>query len=296
MALESAAVIHPDSARIARAFVAACRDELEAPKPGNVHVFAPGHRMEARDFLDSAAAAAGPLTAPGAGVGARVFGAVEATIRRVRQNTNLGIVLLCAPLAQAALNFSQEPLSNGLARVLAGLTREDAALAFKAIALANPAGLGAAPEHDVNRTADVTLLDAMRAAAGRDRIARQYANGFGDVFGLGLSELAAARRDRAIPEVETLRVYIGFLSAFPDSHIFRKHGAAAAEAVLDQARDFARQMRAWRNLEELRGAALAFDERLKRAGINPGTSADLTVATLFAARLAEKRDEHDEKR
>lgn len=282
-------MIHPDPARVARAFVAACRDELEAPKPGNVHLFAPGHRMEARDFLDSADAAAGPLTTPGACVGARIFGAVEATIARVRQNTNLGIVLLCAPLAQAALNFSQEPLPAGLARVLAGLTREDAALAFKAIALANPAGLGAAPDHDVNRPAEVTLLEAMRAAPDRDRIARQYANGFADIFGLGLSELAAARRDGAIPEVETLRVYIGFLSAFPDSHILRKHGAAAAEAILAQAQEFARQMQARRNAEDLRAAALAFDERLKLAGINPGTSADLTVATLFAARLAEKR-------
>src|SRR5262245_36918074 len=65
--------------RIAAAFVAACRDELEAPKPGNVHLFAAGHRMTADDFVRSAEAAAEPLTAPGARVGERILRAVEAT-------------------------------------------------------------------------------------------------------------------------------------------------------------------------------------------------------------------------
>ena len=90
------------AARIAAAFVAACRDELDAPKPGNVHVFADGHRMTAADFVRSAQAAAGPLTASGARVGLRILRAVEATHAAVGTNTNLGIILLCAPLAAAA--------------------------------------------------------------------------------------------------------------------------------------------------------------------------------------------------
>src|SRR5215468_8604197 len=87
---------------VAEAFVAACRDELAAPKPGNVHVYASGHGMTAAQFVDSAAAAAGPLCAPATRVGARIRGAVEATLRAVGANTNLGIVLLCAPLAASA--------------------------------------------------------------------------------------------------------------------------------------------------------------------------------------------------
>jgi triphosphoribosyl-dephospho-CoA synthase len=35
----------------------------------------------------------------------------------------------------------------------------------------------------------------------------------------------------------------------------------------------------------MRAPLLAFDRALKERGINPGTSADLTVATLFAATL-----------
>jgi triphosphoribosyl-dephospho-CoA synthase len=272
---------------VARAFRAACRDELESPKPGNVHLFAPGHRMEAQDFLDSAEAAAPAIAAGDLSVGARILGAVEATKARVGQNTNLGILLLCAPLAEAVLRFPATPLREALERTLAGLTQEDAGQAFRAIALAGPAGLGSAAEHDVNAPARVTLLEAMRVAAPRDRIAFQYANGFGDIFGLGLAELAAARQAGAEPWLATLRVYLRFFSAFADSHIARKFGAGAAEQARREAGEFVEKQGDWADPERVRAEALAFDASLKARGLNPGTSADLTVATLFAARLKE---------
>ena len=87
---------------LAAAFIAACRDELDAPKPGNVHVLSPGNRKTAADFMRSAEAAAPPLTKPGARIGRRILGAVEASTAVVPRNTNLGIVLLCGPLAAAA--------------------------------------------------------------------------------------------------------------------------------------------------------------------------------------------------
>lgn len=87
---------------IAEAFIAACRDEIEAPKPGNVHIFADGHGMTVPDFLRSAEAAAPALSNPSLLVGARILAAVEATFAAAGMNTNLGIILLCAPLAAAA--------------------------------------------------------------------------------------------------------------------------------------------------------------------------------------------------
>src|SRR5207248_11568899 len=92
----------PLAGAIAAAFKAACLDELEAPKPGNVHVFAAGRDLSAAEFVRSAEVAAGPLAQPGARVGQRILGAIEATQAAVATNTNLGIVLLCAPLAAAA--------------------------------------------------------------------------------------------------------------------------------------------------------------------------------------------------
>jgi triphosphoribosyl-dephospho-CoA synthase len=269
---------------VAEAFIAACRDELEAPKPGNVHVYACGHRMTAAQFVDSAVAAADPLCAPATRVGARIRGAVEATFRAVGANTNLGIVLLCAPLAAAA-ELDGCKLRDALVRVLDGLDVPDADDAFAAIVRASPAGLGRAERHDVFAAAQVTLKHAMAEAADRDRIARQYATGFADVFDLGMRLHAAATTRWSDPKSATLAVYLGFLSNFPDSHIARKHGGDAAAQVCRTAMKFDVLLWSAQEPADLLGELLAWDAALKARGINPGTTADLTVATLFGRRL-----------
>jgi triphosphoribosyl-dephospho-CoA synthase len=271
----------PEPISLARAFIAACEDELNAPKPGNVHIFAGGHGMVAQDFIDSAHAAAAPLTTPGIDVGSRIFAAIEATWARVGQNTNLGIVLLCAPIAHAALAYPRMALSAGVSKTLAGLTRADAELAFKAISRASPAGLGEAPEHDVAEPARVSLLEAMGAAAGRDRIAWQYVNQFEDIFGLGAETLEASRQNGEELALRVLRLYSAFLSAFPDSHIRRKFGEAAAARTMSEAEAFSTLIAGMERPADIYAEALRFDRSLKSRGLNPGTSADLTVATLF---------------
>lgn len=277
----------------ARAFIRSCRDEVEALKPGNVHVFADGHGMTVDDFLRSADAAAPALCAPGAPVGARILGAVRATFAAVGLNTNLGIVLLCAPLAAAAELAARRrqqprpPLRAALREALAGLTRQDAQAAFDAIVLASPGGLGAADRQDVRAPARVGLLEAMGEAAGRDRIAFQYADAFSDVFGRGLEALKNARGRGLKPPWLASAVYLEFLAAIPDTHISRKFGADAARATSESAEPLRAALAAASASETaaLEPALTAFDHRLKADGLNPGTSADLTAATLFADRL-----------
>jgi triphosphoribosyl-dephospho-CoA synthase len=269
---------------VAAAFKAACLDELDAPKPGNVHAFAPGHRMTASEFERSASAAAAPIAQAGARVGERVLAAVEATLAAVGINTNVGIILLCAPLAAAAEGAPPD-LRASLTRVLAALDVEDARLAFRAIVRAAPAGLGRVEQHDVFQPATVTLRHAMAAAAAHDRIAYQYATDFEDIFELGEPLLAAALGRTPHLRWATLDVYLGFLSAFPDSHIARKHGSDAAEAIRRTAAPFHQRMLQAEPVDNLLPELLSWDAKLKRDGVNPGTSADLTVATLFAHRL-----------
>ncbi|WP_279358397.1 triphosphoribosyl-dephospho-CoA synthase [Methylobacterium indicum] len=267
---------------IAAAYLAACRAELAAIKPGNVHIHAAGHRMSVADFEASAALSAPPLASAGAGVGARAEGAVAATRAGVGQNTNLGIVLLCAPLARAAERPG--PLRPALDAVLADLDDADAAGIYAAIRLASPGGLGRAERHDV--TADgppPPVLAAMGEAAARDRIARAYVTGFEDLFGTGLSALAQARARGLAEPWTTTAVHLAFLTGFPDSHLARKFGAAAAETVRAEAQA---ALGALTLGEEARAALLSHDSTLKAAGLNPGTSADLTVATLFLDALA----------
>jgi len=269
---------------IAEAFRWACLAELDAPKPGNVHIFADGHRMTAAEFVASADAAAPHLSASGARVGARILGAVEATFEAVGANTNLGIILLCAPLAAAAENDISD-LRASLIEVLQRLDTKDTELTYRAIVLAAPAGLGRSERHDVFGPAIVSLLDAMTEASGRDRVARQYATRFADVFEVGLPRLEAAVLQYADLRWATLATYLEFLSAFPDTHIARKHGAPAADRVCDAAAALQRSLHATEHPETPLPDLLTWDAALKADGINPGTSADLTVATLFANRL-----------
>lgn len=266
---------------IATAFRAACLAELDALKPGNVHRFGAGHGMEVAHFEAAAEAAAPHIAAVGAGVGARIEKAVEASFAAAGLNTNLGIILLCAPLAAAAERGG--PLRTALEQVLAGLTIDDAAATFRAIARANPGGLGRAEAHDVAAPPDIGLQEAMRAAAGRDRIARQYAEGFPDLFEIGLPRLAEMAAAPAPARAEA--VHLAYMAAFPDSHIARKFGLETAETVQREA-EAANGAVAWNAPDaERRRPLAAFDASLKARGLNPGTSADLTVATLFADRL-----------
>jgi len=270
------------AAAIETAFLAACDDELAALKPGNVHRHADGHRMTVADFERSAAAAAPAIALAGAPVGERILAAVEATREAVGTNTNLGIVLLCAPLAAASDTPARRDLRDRLASVLVHLTVADADAAFRAIRIAAPAGLGRAAEHDVAAPAMVDLGEAMAAAADRDSIARQYATSFADVFeALAVFRAAdAALEDRA---AATTLLHLVLLAAMPDSHVARKHGTAAAEALRAEAEDMLRLVGTDPRPHE--AALLAFDAELKRRGVNPGTTADFVVATLFADRL-----------
>jgi triphosphoribosyl-dephospho-CoA synthase len=263
----------------------ACRLDVAAAKPGNVSVASPGHGMRADDFLASAEAIAAPLSEPGRKVGERIAAAVAATASRVGMNTNLGIVLLAAPLAHAALTARPgETLERATGRVLAGLDSDDATQAFRAIVQARPAGLGAAARLDVRGPAEASLLEAMREAAHRDTIARQYAHGFGDVFRFGVRRFLAAFERHGSAEQAAVSCFLAWLARFPDTHVARKHGIEFARQVSDEAVSFEA---AWTAADDVAAARLVetWDASLKARGINPGTSADLTVASLLAARL-----------
>ena len=133
--------------QIEAAFLAACWGELAALKPGNVHRYSPGHGMEVAHFERAAEAAAGPIAEPAASVGKRILRATEASVAATGLNTNLGIVLLAAPLAKAAAETTLEiGLRRRLGQILSELDVRDAEDAFAAIRLANPAGLGTAEE------------------------------------------------------------------------------------------------------------------------------------------------------
>jgi triphosphoribosyl-dephospho-CoA synthase len=267
-----------DEAR--QAFLRACEFDVAVRKPGNVSLVSPGHGMTAAQFLASAQAAAPALFAPGQRVGRRIEAAVAASWAAAGCNTNLGIVLLCAPIAAAAERLPTSALRPGLEGVLADLDRDDAAAAYRAITRAQPGGLGEAQEEDVRQPPSLGLRAAMALAAGRDSVARQYANGYADLFEIALPQLPPGPLSAAGVQ----RVFLTLASRLPDSHIVRKHGEAVAQTVMSAAQGWLAQAQSGTDLDASPAFA-AWDEELKATAINPGTTADLTVATLLLAAL-----------
>ncbi|MGH7174531.1 MAG: triphosphoribosyl-dephospho-CoA synthase, partial [Gemmataceae bacterium] len=250
----------------------ACIWEATARKPGNVHRYRDFDDSTYLDFLLSAAAIAPVMTtACQRRVGATVLDAVRATRRVTGTNTNLGIVLLLAPLAAVP---PEQELRGGIERVLEELDVEDARRVYEAIRLASPGGLGRVSEQDVYAEPTQTLRQVMALAADRDLVARQYANGFAEVFNDGVPALFAGLQRTGSVEGAIVSAHLHLMAHHPDTLIARKRGSAEAKEAARRAR--AVLDTGWAELNR-------FDSWLREEGHarNPGATADLLTACLF---------------
>jgi triphosphoribosyl-dephospho-CoA synthase len=251
----------------------ACIWEATARKPGNVHRYRDFEDVGYVDFLQSAAAI-GPVMAVADrhSVGQTVYEAVCLTRTVAPNNTNLGMVLLLAPPAAVP---ADKVVRVGALEVLERLDVDDARLVYEAIRLANPAGLGRVEQQDVSAEPTLPLRQVMALAADRDLVARQYANGFREVFDDGVPALVRGLEQTGCLEGSIIFCHLSLLAKHPDSLIARKRGVAEAEEASRRARLV------------LRGD-MAVDEldawlRAEGHSRNPGTTADLVTAVLFVA-------------
>lgn len=259
--------------------------DVRALKPGNVHRYAGGHDMSMEDFLLSARVSSPILARSELSVGQRILESVRATRKAVGCNTNLGMLLLFAPLAAAASMDDGRDLRARLGAVLEALGHSEAKRVFEAIELASPGGLGQARQYDVSGPAPDSLLTAMCAAQHRDRVAFQYANVYEDIFAEPLAVLRDLLSAGYDVEWALVACYLGFLTQFPDSHVVRKHGEPVALRLMQQGAEILAKFRTYNNPEEAAPLLLEFDHDLKTAGINPGTSADLAAACILVHEL-----------
>jgi triphosphoribosyl-dephospho-CoA synthase len=273
-------------AALRAAYLEACEAELRAFKPGNVSVHSEGHGMTVEDFRRSAEASAPPLCDPALALGERIYSAIAATREAAGCNTNLGIVLLAAPLILACeARLPGQPLRESLGAVLSATTRADADWTYRAIRLAQPGGLGEAPEQDVRAAPQVTLLEAMRLAEHRDRIAFQYSNSFADILDFAIPRYHSALSRWGREEWATVAVFAGLLKNHPDSHIERKFGTRFSRRVAARMARIEQALQSPDEPEKVLRLLQEVDAEFKSCGINPGTTADLTVACLLAVRL-----------
>ncbi|MFO0942283.1 MAG: triphosphoribosyl-dephospho-CoA synthase [Pirellulales bacterium] len=217
--------------------------EASAPKYGNVHPSACFDDMHFGHFVASAAVQQSCFESIGSSVGDLVLRTVRETRYRVGRNTNLGTVLLLAPLAIAANAIEAEELGHATlaavtARVLGDLTAQDSSLVYEAIRVASPGGLGQQSENDVSSAvAPESLVAAMQQVAEVDSVARQYTNGFVEVFDPLLGWLDEELSKQADPLIAIQRFQLRCLAWQPDGLIIRKCGFDQAVKVQQMAKE-----------------------------------------------------------
>lgn len=262
----------------------ACMLDVTAPKPGNVHRGADFEDMTFLDFAKSAVAIGPEMElAPNRSIGQTVLQSIRATRLVTNTNTNLGIVLLFAPIAKAA-SSERSAMRTEIEKVLSQLTTDDARETFEAIRLACPGGLGDVDEMDVrSEQAPTDLIAAMEHASERDLVAKQYVTGFESVFSLA-SELVPLVDEHGLT-LGIVSAYLGLLASEPDSLIRRKCGDEVAAEASMRANRAANAGKPGSEEWESSLAELDFWLRSDENRRNPGTSADLITAALFLCLL-----------
>lgn len=255
--------------------------EATAPKPGNVYRGADFEDLSYSDFVVAATLLA-PIfeRAPDAPLGQTILTAVKTTRRAVATNANLGTILLIAPLAKVPRSV---PLAAGIADVLGQLDAADARDVYEAIRHAKPGGLGRVEEADVAAEPPASLIDAMRLAAERDMVARQYAENFSTVLDVVVPSLERARAAGVWLLDAIVRVHVELMSQFPDSLIARRCGMEVARQSAARAGKVLEAGCPGSEAYERGLADLDFWLRARGHDRNPGTTADLVAAGLFAA-------------
>ncbi|QGJ70197.1 Triphosphoribosyl-dephospho-CoA synthase MdcB [Planctomycetales bacterium 10988] len=270
------------SLRLAQCVELACLMEVTAAKPGNVHR---GSDFEDLNFFDFqlSAVALGPVMEQAAHeswpLGKTILAAVEATQSLVQTNTNLGTILLLAPLILAN---PEKPLSQAtVAEVLQRLTPEDSHHVYQAILLAKPGGMGKVEEGDLTEPPPEDLLAAMQHAAERDLVAQQYVTDFSLVLGEVKEWLLEGMKADWPWQDTIIHAQIRLLVHYPDSLIARKCGLETAL----QARWWAQMVLDCGTPKDpgYFNALKSLDFWLRSDGQkrNPGTTADLIAAGLF---------------
>jgi triphosphoribosyl-dephospho-CoA synthase len=258
----------------------ACQREVLSPKPGNV---SPGNEFSdatVADFLASADAIAAVMAmASERPLGSTILDCVKATQRVVGHNTNLGIILLIAPLAAVPAG---QTLSDGIGAILNSTTVNDSIAVYQAIRRAQPAGLGEVKDQDLQQAPTQNLVECMRLAADRDLIAAQYANGFQQVLGNGLEWLAEAQQTIESSADQITWLAVRFLAEFGDSLIARKCGPSMSDVVQKKAQELL--ARGWPHRSGSSADLASLDSFLRADGNrrNPGTTADFIAAVLYA--------------
>ena len=294
------------------ASLAALLEVSAYPKPGNVHRLNDFPETSYEHFL-AGGVALGSVMGEVAGrssqtqdyasigLGRGIREAVDAMFQWQKGgNIHLGVILLFTPLSAGAGamlsggDVSVEALREHTRNIITGSTKTDSIDIYSAINKAmSSENLGDSDELDVNDNnsterilrENITPLEIFGLCKDRDMICSEWVTGFQTVFETGYPYLQKRINESASIKDSTVDTFIKILAENPDSLITRKSGTEQARHVSEEARKI---MEVGGTTSETGMRMLwNLDEKLKKENglLNPGTTADLTAASLFVLLL-----------
>ncbi|MGN0177667.1 MAG: triphosphoribosyl-dephospho-CoA synthase [Methanobrevibacter sp.] len=266
------------------------------PKPGNVHRTRDYEDMEFEDFIisgivigDTIREACTDVDVENPKLGKFILQAVAETDRWIKNNTNLGIVMMITPIAvAAAISKSFDEIRENIKVLMANTSVDDACNLYDAISIADAGGMGDQDEYDVAsgnaknelRENKQTMFDVLKISAPWDMLAREMTSDMPAVFEIGYPTYHKLSKEKSKNESCVL-TFLTILSQVPDTLISRKYGSDEALKISMMTRDLLNI----KDESDFEDKVKEFDEFLFKNKYNPGTTADLTAASIFVSYL-----------
>ena len=267
------------------AYLFSCKKDIELIKPGNVNLLSSHKDTKAQDYLDSAILSSEELFNQNYSLGKRILESVNVTRSQVNVNTNLGIILLCAPVIQSYIDFNNLDLREGIKKTLSTTSIKDTHDLCAAINISSPGGLGDSDMYDTASYPNASIKQIMDYSQEYDRISYQYSHNFSDIFDFIIPKLEFLNQRYESLDISLSLLFIEILAKIPDSHISRKFGDKIAKKTSNNAYDLLKILDREYDPDYLAKALNNLDYEYKKKGINPGTTADLLVASLMIYKI-----------
>jgi len=271
------------------------------PKPGNVHRIRDYDDMEFEDFIisgivigDVIREACTNVNIENPQLGKFILQAVDETDRWIKNNTNLGIVMMIVPIAvSVAISESFEDIRDNIKILMKNTSVEDACDLYDAINIADAGGMGDQDEYDVSndnakqelKDNKQTMYDVLKISAPWDMLAREMTSDMPAVFEIGYPTYHSLKKEKSKNDACIL-TFLTILSHVPDTLISRKYGEEEALKISLMTRDLLKL----KDSSDFMDKVSEFDEYLFKNNYNPGTTADLTAASIFVSYLKSNFD------
>lgn len=309
---------HDKAKHIAQCLQLAILLEVSTNKPGNVNFTVGFEGTRAEHFLSSAVAAAPSfeeaancgikiankkLPISKAGIGEIIKACVtDISAWQKGGNTLLGTVMLFAPIAVAAgmtktkndFVFDMSTLRANMKSVIESTTAQDAVALYEAVHIANPSGLNTSNELDVNNPKskqqllkdNISLLKVFQIGAPYDDVCSEWVNNYPITFTEAYPHLMEQLKTKGDLNQAIVHTFLKILSEHPDTFIARKAGTHKAQEISHDAKEALKLGGLTTSAGKKRISDLDLTLRGSGNRLNPGTTADLTAATLALCTLS----------